>query len=126
MQGNNHEVQASISSSKLSLQKHDCIRLQVTSSASGKDTDIIITAKKSVLEDAIPEVSDALNDDITRRMTNGFVFGFSLMENYGLTSMDVIQRLMDNGFRISSSKTEMGNPEDLLHVYLMVRSCVQQ
>ena len=129
MQGNNHEIQlqASISSSNLSLPKHDCIRLQVMSSVSGEDTDFIITAKKSVLEDAIPEVTEALNDDITMgKMSNGFVFGFSLKEHYGLTSMDVIERLMDYGFRVSSSATKRENSGDLLHVYLMARTSVQE
>ena len=122
MQGNNHEINTTISSTK-SSQNHDCITLQVKSFESGRDIDVIISANKSVLEDAFPESTDALNNATTEwEVTNGFVNGFSLKETCGLISVEVFQRLMDHGFKVSSSNAVAHSAGGLSHVYLMARA----
>ena len=123
MQGNNHKVNATISSTKPSTQKHDCITLEVKSLESGRDIDVIISAKKSVLENVFPQSIDSLNNAITHwEMSNGFVFGFSLKGNFGLTSMEVFQRLIDHSFQASCSPAVMHIAGSLSRVYFMARA----
>ena len=122
MQEYDGKAHSTISSTQPS-QNHDCITLQVKSSESGSDIDVIITAKTSVLKDAFPESTDALNNSLTHwEASNGYIIGFSLKENCGLISAKVFQRLTEQRFSMSSSHAVAQSTGSLTQVYLLSRA----
>ena len=95
----------------------------MTSSETGSDVDVVIAAKETLLMEVFSETAEALSDaNSIWEQVNGFVFGFSLKENCGLTSLEVMQRLLENGFQILSSSCTIHSDGNVLHAHCMSRT----